>query len=143
MNLFVEVSRVCAIDYPKKQRNKFGFFALMYTVQSENTWNLKSNIQVSSNSGLLCQKKNKINSFIRLFFGRLYGAPICFWSYLTFSKCWKNKQKHLKEKLSIKSVHNQNSLFGVCLITFSLLFSWCQLRLAWKSAEKVVNKVCS
>ena len=34
-------------------------------------------------------------------------------------------------------------LNGWSLITFSLFFSWCQFRLAWKSAEKVVNKVRS
>jgi hypothetical protein len=27
---------------------------------------------------------NKTNSFVCLFFGRIYNAPICFWFYLTF-----------------------------------------------------------
>ena len=31
--------------------------------------------------------KSKQNKFICLFFGRIYGAPICFWFYLTF-KMW-------------------------------------------------------
>ena len=32
-----------------------------------------------------CEKqKSKQIKFIRLFFGRIYGAPICFWFYLTF-----------------------------------------------------------
>ena len=30
-------------------------------------------------------KGKKQNTFLRSFFGRIYGAPICFWFYLTFS----------------------------------------------------------
>ena len=60
--------------------------------------------------------------------------------YFSADVSWGWPENQLK-KLSIKSVHNQNS---VCLITFSLLFSWCQLRLTWKSAEKVrsLSKQC-
>ena len=31
------------------------------------------------------KQKSKQNKFVRSFFGRIYGAPICFWFYLTFS----------------------------------------------------------
>ena len=33
----------------------------------------------------VCREKQKQNKFIRSFFGRIYGAPICFRFYLTFS----------------------------------------------------------
>ena len=38
-----------------------------------------------------CRDKQKRKE-IRLFFGRIYGAPICFWFYLTFIKAPVNIQ---------------------------------------------------
>ena len=50
-----------AVDSPTKRTNEFGFFAV------------KS------------KKQKKKTEFVRLFFGRIYGAPICLRFYLTFS----------------------------------------------------------
>jgi hypothetical protein len=49
-----------AVDSPRKQTNKFVFFAVK-------------------------SKKSNKNKFICSFFGRICGVPICFWFYLTFS----------------------------------------------------------
>jgi hypothetical protein len=49
-----------ALDSPKKRTNEFVLFAVK-------------------------SKKSKQPKFVRSFFGRIYGAPICFRVYLTFS----------------------------------------------------------
>ena len=64
--------------FSRKLNKQVCFLAL----QSGNTWNLKLKFQVSSISGLLLQKNTP--KFVRSFFWRIYGAPICFWFYLTF-----------------------------------------------------------
>ena len=50
-----------AVDSPKKWMNEFVLFAV------------------------ISKKADRTNSFICSFFGRIYGAPICFRFYLTFS----------------------------------------------------------
>ena len=67
-----------AIDSPKKWTKKFVF---LLPWQSGNNWNLKFWFQVSSISGLWSKKTKSVHSV----FGRIYGAPICLWFYMTFN----------------------------------------------------------
>ena len=92
----------------------------------------------------------KPHKFVRSFFGRIYGAPICFWFYLTF-RCviWFHvqlKQKNLELTLALVL----NEVLGYMLMMFNapstneiqsqflvwplcspvaFIFSWC-IRLA-------------
>ena len=85
--------------------------------------------QIKSKAGLACcrfsQETNKCemqkkhtNKFICLFFERIYGAPICFWFYLTFkadalliivSACLR---LHILRVRELKKKHNFLSLHG-------------------------------
>ena len=49
------------------------------------------------------KSKKANNNFVRLvFFGRIYGTPICFWFYLTFIMCYCDENNcYTKKKLAI------------------------------------------
>ena len=40
--------------------------------------------------------KKTVSRFVRSFFGRIYGAPICVWLYLTFSRKCKHVKLHIQ-----------------------------------------------
>ena len=48
------------------------------------------------------KQKSKQNEFVRLFFGRIYGAPIWFWFYLTFKA--KRHVKFQAKKWDMKDI---------------------------------------
>ena len=66
-----------AIDSPKKRTNEFLFF-LLYSPEILETWNFDFKFQVFPDG------HGKKTKFVSSFFGRIYGAPICFRFYLTF-----------------------------------------------------------